>query len=139
VLPSPAVQPRLRKGGSTYRGETEKPLVADGFAGQMVPVTMSVLPLKDLGTGTLSVSALTGPKGSIPASAVDVGYVSYRLTRVTLDGGVYTIGPRLIVSKSSVALPKGVARRFWLTVRADACAWIYRRRHVRHWDNHSRL
>jgi len=99
-----------------YRGETDKPLVADGFAGQMVPVTMSVLPLKDLGTGTLSVGALTGPQGTIPSSGIDVGYVSYRLTRVTGDGGVYTISPRLVVPKNSVAIPKGTARRFWLTV-----------------------
>jgi len=104
------------------RGETGQPLVADGFAGQMVPVTMSILPLKDLGTGTLSVSALTGPQGSIAASEIDVGYVSYRLTRVTLDGAVYTITPRLIVPKDSVEMPKGVARRFWLTVHVPALA-----------------
>ncbi len=105
-----------------YRGETGQPLAADGFAGQMVPVTMSVLPLKDLGTGTLSVSALVGPPGTIPANAIEVGYVSYRLTRVTGDGAVYTIAPRLIVPKNSVALPKGVARRFWLTVSVPANA-----------------
>ncbi|HEY9140180.1 MAG TPA: hypothetical protein VIN93_04775 [Bryobacteraceae bacterium] len=103
-----------------YRAEIGRPLAADGFPGQMVPFTMSVLPLQDLGTGTLSVSALAGPQGSIPASAIDVGYVSYRLTRVTNDGGVYTISPRLIVPKNTVALPKGVARRFWLTVRVPA-------------------
>jgi hypothetical protein len=105
-----------------FRGETGRPLAAGGFAGQVVPATVSVLPLKDLGTGTLTVSALAGPKGSIPASAIDVGYVSYRLTRMTLDGGVYTITPRLIVPKNSVALPKGVARRFWLTVHVPAGA-----------------
>jgi len=105
-----------------YRGETGQPLVADGFAGQLVPVTVSVLPLKDLGTGTVSVSALAGPQGSIPGSAIEVGYVSYRLTRVTNDGGVYTISPRLIVPKNDVALPKGVARRFWLTVHVPAGA-----------------
>jgi hypothetical protein len=110
-----------------YRGETGQPLVADGFAGQLVPVTMSVLPLKDLGTGTLSVSALAGPQGSIPAANIDVGYVSYRLTRVTNDGGIYTISPRLIVPKSSVALPKGITRRFWLMVHVptDAAAGVY--------------
>jgi hypothetical protein len=105
-----------------YRGEAGQPLEAGGFAGQMVPVTLSVLPLKDLGKGTLSVSALAGPQGSIPAGAIDVGYVSYRLARVTSDGGVYTIIPRLIVPQDSVALPKGVARRFWLTVRVPAGA-----------------
>jgi len=100
-----------------FRGETAMPLAAGGFAGEVVPVTMAVLPLKDLGMGTLTVSALAGPQGSIPESAIDVGYVSYRVTRVTMDGGVYTISPRLIVPKNSVALPKGVARRFWLAVR----------------------
>jgi hypothetical protein len=105
-----------------YRAETGQPLAADGFAGQMVPVTISVLPLKDLGRGTLSVSALGGPQGAIPASEIDVGYVSYRLIRVTPDGAVYTISPRLIVPKNSVALPKGVARRFWLTVHVPVGA-----------------
>ncbi len=101
-------------------GETGGPLTADGFAGQIVPVTMSVVPLKDLGTGTLTVGALTGPQGAIPASAIDVGYVSYRVTRMTPEGAVYTIAPRLIVPKNSVALPKGVTRRFWLTVHIPA-------------------
>jgi len=105
-----------------HRGETGTALSADGFAGELVPMTMSVLPLKDLGAATLSVSALAGPQGTIPASDIEVGYVSYRLTRVTNDGGVYTITPRLIVPKSSVALPKGVARRFWLTVHVPAGA-----------------
>lgn len=104
------------------RGEIGQPLDADGFAGQMVPVTMSVLPLRDLGTGTLSVTALSGPPGSIAASDVDIGYVSCRLTRVTNDGGVYTIAPRLVVPRNTVALPKGVARRFWLTVRVPTSA-----------------
>jgi hypothetical protein len=107
---------------SPYRAEIGQPLVAGGFAGETAPVTMSVLPLKDLGKGTLSVSPLAGPQGSIPASAIDVGYVSYRLTRMTNDGGVYTISPRLILPKNSVALPKGVARRFWLTVHVPAAA-----------------
>ncbi|MGA2267498.1 MAG: hypothetical protein ABSH44_03410 [Bryobacteraceae bacterium] len=105
-----------------YRGETGQPLAADGFAGEVAPVTVSILPLKDLGQGTLSVSALEGPQGSIPASAIDVGYVSYRVTRVTNDGGVYTISPRWIIPKNNVALPKGVARRFWLAVHVPAGA-----------------
>ena len=110
-----------------YRGEEVHALEADGFAGQMVPVTVSFLPLKDLGKGTLAVSALTGPQGSIPAGAIDLGYVSYRLTRVTSDGAVYTIAPRWIFPNNSVALPKGVARRFWLTVSVPpgAAAGVY--------------
>jgi hypothetical protein len=103
-------------------GETGRPLAADGFAGQTVPLTVSVLPLRDLGAGTVTVSALAGSQGTIPASAIDVGYVSYRLSRVTADGAVYTITPRLVVPKNSVAMPKGVARRFWLTMRVPETA-----------------
>lgn len=109
------------------REENVRALEADGFPSQMVPVTVSFLPLKDLGKGTLTASALTGPNGSIPATAIDIGYVSYRVTRVTTDGAVYTIAPRWIIPNSSVLLPKGVARRFWLTVRVPpgTAAGIY--------------
>jgi hypothetical protein len=99
------------------RGEPTGSLEADGFAGENVPVTVSVLPLKDLGTGTLAVSALSGPGGAIPPDAIDVGYVSYRVTRGAADGAIYTIAPRWIVPNNTVKLPKGIARRFWLTVR----------------------
>ncbi|MBS1855143.1 MAG: hypothetical protein JST11_07245 [Acidobacteria bacterium] len=98
-------------------GELRGSLEADAFAGENVPLTMSVLPLKDLGMGTLEVSALTGSGGTIPPSAIDVGYVSYRVTRVTTDGAVYTIAPRWIVPNHTVRLPRGVTRRFWMTVR----------------------
>lgn len=103
-----------------YRGETGQSLAADGFAGQVTPVTLSVVPLQNLGETTLAVGPLTGPQGSIPASALDVGYVSYRVTRVTNEGSIYTISPRWIVPKNSVVLPKGVARRFWLGLHIPA-------------------
>jgi hypothetical protein len=102
------------------RGETAAPLEADGFAGQVVPVSLAILPLKDLGAGTVTVGALAGPGGSIPATAIDVGYVSYRLARVASDGSIYTITPRLIIPRDSVSLPKGIARRFWFTLHVPA-------------------
>lgn len=110
-----------------YRAEASQELTASGFGGEVLPVTVSVLPLKDLGNGTLTVSTLAGPQGSIPATAIEVGYVSYRVTRVTDDGAVYTIAPRWIIPRNRAVLPKGVARRFWLTVHipADAAAGIY--------------
>ena len=52
------------------------------------------LPLQDLGKVTVT-AATFGPGGTIPAGAIDVGYVSYRLSRVTMEGSVYTISPRL--------------------------------------------
>jgi len=103
-----------------YRNEIRQSITADGFAGQVTPVTLSVVPLQNLGETTLRIDPLAGPQGSIPAGAIDIGYVSYRVTRVTNDGGVYTIRPRWIIPKNTVTLPKGVTRRFWLAVDIPA-------------------
>jgi len=111
-----------------FRDEIGKPLTAEAFAGQYEPVTLAILPLRDLGKVTVTVSDLAGPGGKIPASAIDVGFVSYRLSRVTMEGSVYTISPRLIMPTNTVPMPKDVARRFWLTVKtpADAKPGLYR-------------
>ena len=98
-----------------FRGELMNALAAEAFAGQETPVTVSILPLRDLGRGAVTVSALSGPQGTIPAAAIDAGYVSYRLSRVTMDGAVYTISPRLILPRNTVDMPRALARRFWLT------------------------
>jgi hypothetical protein len=108
--------------GAPFRGELGKPLSADAFPGQETPLIVGVLPLKDLGQGEVAVSALAGPQGAIPASAIDVGYVSNRLGRVTADGAVYTISPRLVLPRNDVAMPKDIARYFWLTVHTPATA-----------------
>ncbi len=65
---------------------------------------------------------MTGPGGTIPASAIDLGYVSYRLSRVTGEGTVYTIAPRLVMPSATAPVPQGLTRRFWLTVRTPATA-----------------
>ncbi len=65
---------------------------------------------------------LTGTAGTIPASAIDLGYVSYRLSRVTSEGTVYTIAPRLIMAGGDVEMPQGLTRRFWMTVKMPARA-----------------
>jgi hypothetical protein len=102
--------------------EVGKPLHGEGFAGEYEPVTVALVPLKDLGKVTVTASALSGPGGTIPASAIDVGYVSYRLSRVTGDGTVYTIKPRFVMPTNVVEIPKDVTRRFWLTVKTPANA-----------------
>jgi len=66
-------------------GERVEKLTASVFAGEYEPVTVSVLPTRDL--GQVTVSDLQGP-GLIPSSAIDVGYVQYRLSRVTMEGSV---------------------------------------------------
>jgi len=105
-----------------FRGESANALSAEAFAGQDAPVTVSILPLQDLGRAAIAVSALSGPSGAIPSAAIDAGYVSYRLSRTTLDGAVYTITPRLILPRSSVNMPRALARTFWLTIHTPASA-----------------
>ena len=55
------------------KAELGKPAGADVFAGQYAPLTVSVLPLADLGKVSVSVSDLVGPGGTVAASAIDVG------------------------------------------------------------------
>ena len=47
---------------------------------------------------------------------------------MTPEGSVYTIKPRLIMPEATVEMPKGLTRRFWLTVRtpADARPGLYK-------------
>ncbi len=64
---------------------------------------------------------MTGPQGTIPASAISLGYVSNRLTRVTPEGSVYSIKPRLVMPSGEVRADG--TRRFWPTVKTPADAW----------------
>lgn len=92
---------------------------ARAFAGEYEPVTLGVVPLAGLGRARLHVTNLTGlnGQGDIPNEAIEIGYVSYRITRVTAEGTVYTIRPRLIMPGGEVELKEGVTRRFWLTIK----------------------
>ena len=112
------------------RSEIGRPLAAQAFAGQYESLTLGLLPLKDLGQVTLTTSDLQGPGQTIPGSAIDLGVVSYRLSRVTMEGTVYTIRPRLILPTNSIAMPKGITRQFWLTLKtpADAKPGLYQGR-----------
>jgi hypothetical protein len=101
-------------------GEPVKVLRGAAFAGELEPVTLAIAPLRDLGIVTVSASDLTGAEGVIPAAAIDLGFVSYRLSRVTPEGSVYTILPRLIMPGGAVAMPAGITRRFWLTLRVPS-------------------
>ena len=121
------------------REEVNRPVTGFGFAGEWEPLTLAIYPLKDLGPVTVTASDLRLEKAieqragaergnAIPRSCIDVGYVSNRLTRVTAEGSVYTIAPRLIISGKPVEVKKGVARRFWLTIRPpdDTPPGVYR-------------
>ena len=110
-----------------WQGERTEKFSGDAFAGEYEPITFSLVPLRDLGTVSVKVSDLKGTAGTIPTSAIDVGYVSYRLSRVTMEGSVYTIAPRLIMPRAQVDMPKDITRTFWLTVKApaDVAAGLY--------------
>jgi len=111
-----------------FKREVTRQLAAEAFAGELEPVTLALVPLRDLGKVEVSVTELRGPTTPIPASAVDVNYVSYRISRVSSAGTVYTITPRLLMPGGGVDMPRGLTRRFWLTVRtpADARPGIYK-------------
>ena len=85
-------------------------------------MTVAVAPLQDLGRVTARATPLLGPGGAIPEHAIEVSYVSYRLSRVTMEGTVYAITPRYLMPRDTVAMPKGITRRFWLTVKTPAAA-----------------
>jgi hypothetical protein len=103
-------------------------LRAEGFAGEYEPLTLAVFPLRDLGKVAVGVTELTGPGGRIPTDAIGRGFVSNRITRVTAEGSVYTIAPRLVMPGSIADVSVGLSRRFWLTVRtpADARPGLYK-------------
>ena len=103
-------------------GEAAAELTGSAFAGEYEPVTASVLALRDLGRVTATVTNLRASGATIPAAAVDVGHVQYRVTRVSEAGSVYTISPRLIIPQASAPAPEGVTRTFWLTVKVPAGA-----------------
>jgi len=112
--------PFERERGGLLRGEA--------FAGDYEPVTVSLVPLRDLGTVTVTASDLTGPGGTIPSAAIDVAFVANRISRVNLEGSVYTIQPRSIMAGGVAKVPKGLTRRFWLTIRTptDARPGLYK-------------
>jgi hypothetical protein len=103
-------------------------LRGEAFAGEYEPVTLSVVPLRNLGKVSVTASDLIGPSGTIPAGAIDLGSVSYRLSRLNLEGSIYTISPRLVLPGGAADVPKGLTRQFWLTVRTplDAKPGVYR-------------
>ncbi len=98
------------------REEVGRALDTFASAGQEEPIVFSLYPLQDRGQVTVSVSDLTSSAGALPASAVKMGVVSHRLTRVTSEGTVYTIAPRFILPRVSAPVRPGTTRTFWLTL-----------------------
>ncbi len=98
------------------RPEVTDRLEVFASAGQQEPVVFSVYPLRDLGVATVSVSELVGPAGRVPPEAVALGVVSHRVSRVTMEGTVYTIAPRYVLPRATAELRRGTTTTFWLTL-----------------------
>ncbi len=103
------------------RAEVTRSLSAFASAGELEPIVFSLYPLRDRGPVTVSVSDLTGPGGAVvSADAIAPGLVSHRLSRVTMEGTVYTIAPRFVMPKDRAEIRQGTTTTFWLTLRAPA-------------------
>ena len=106
----------------------EKGLVLFANAGKLEPIVFSLYPLRDRGIVSISASDLSysSPSASpsesvtIPASAIHAGVVSHRLQRVTGEGTVYTIAPKLIMPRATAPIHKGTTTTFWLTLHTPA-------------------
>lgn len=98
------------------RAEVTRKLDVFASAGEQEPVVFSLLGLRDCGSVTVTASDLTGPSGRVPASALKLGVVSHRLTRVTGEGTVYTIAPRFVLPRGAAPVRAGEATTFWLTL-----------------------
>ncbi len=85
-------------------------------AGELEPIVFSLYGLEDFGDVTVSATELKSDDATIPASAIEVGVVSHRLSRVTMEGSVYTIAPRLVMPRKSATVSEGVSTTFWLTL-----------------------
>jgi len=99
------------------REEVTKQLAVFASAGELEPIVFSVYPLRDRGAVTVSVSDLQAADGArIPAPAIQPGVVSHRLSRVTMEGSVYTIAPRFVMPRDTASIKPGVTTTFWLTL-----------------------
>lgn len=100
------------------RAEVTRTLNVFAAANQLEPVVFSLYPLRDAGEVKISATDLVAPTGRIPASALQLGVVSHRLSRVTGEGTVYTIAPRFVMPRATTPITKGVTTTFWLTLHA---------------------
>ena len=109
-------------------GQQHTPLTGSAFAGEQEPMTFALAPLEDLGRVKVYVGDLVSPTAHIPAADITAAVVSNRLSRVTMEGSVYTISPRLLMPQDQVVMSDGNTRWFWITVRvpADAAPGVYK-------------
>ncbi|MFZ4775164.1 MAG: hypothetical protein ACOYM3_07370 [Terrimicrobiaceae bacterium] len=95
-------------------------LSADVAGGEENPVTFSLQPGSELGPVTIELSAFATKSGEkLPEGSITPGWLDYRISRVTMEGSVYSVGPRYWHPVPAPASP-GVTRTFWLRVTVPA-------------------
>ncbi len=81
--------------------------------GEQAPITFVLQPSADMGEINLELSEFVGPKGAkLEAKTFKPGWVDYRITRVTMEGTVYTVAPRYVRPLPAPAAK--VTRNFWI-------------------------
>ena len=97
--------------------------------GEYEPITLTVLPLRELGECRVSAGALKSADGVIPSENIEVRSVRYMLVRPNYSTFFsYHIAPDVLESKESVQIRAGCNQRFWITIHVpdDASAGVYR-------------
>lgn len=113
---SPMEQVNAFDGPGPHDKDVAGGLLVDVAGGEENPATFSLQPGQDLGTVTLDLSAFTAKSGAkLPEGSVTPGWLDYRISRVTMEGSVYSVGPRYWHPLPAPASP-GVTRTFWLRV-----------------------
>ncbi len=85
--------------------------------GEEHPVTFSIQPSDDLGEIDIEISDLCTFDGkSLEEGSVIPGWIDYRINRITMEGTVYSVGPRYWHPTPAPSTPN-VTRRFWLRIK----------------------
>jgi len=97
--------------------DLDRGLSVTAAKGERTALTFSIQPGKqDLGTIDVMVSALTSQNDAkLPESTIRAGWLDYRISRVNMDGSVWTVRPRYWHPTPAPAAP-GVTRTFWLRI-----------------------
>ena len=97
--------------------ERDAEMLAQATPGEYEPVSFAVAPLQDLGECRVSVSELTCVAGEIPPAAWDIRIAGILRQRQGRDEKKFLRGPKILYDGTSVEVPAGDTRWWWLTVR----------------------
>ena len=100
-----------------------------GAAGTVEPLTFALRAYKDFGYMTVTAGDFKTDDGKmIPATAIQVGYASNRLTRLEMGGSKYTVAPKYRMHKNRITFPAHTTRWFWAVfdVPDDAAKGLYK-------------